>query len=76
MAAWYSDPNHRILPFDATAEAKDAAEWIPRTPMLPMEVALKVAKKPTTPWDLLELLGEFETDKDQQVAKMMESIKN
>jgi len=76
MATWYSDPDHRLLPFDATAEAKDAAEWIPRTPMLPMGVTLKVAKKLTTPWELLELLGDFETDKDQQVAEMMEPIKN
>ena len=40
-----------------------------------MEVALKVAKKPTTPWELLELLGDFETDKDPQVAKVMKPIK-
>ena len=37
---------------------------------------MKVRKKPTTPWELLKLLGEFETDKDPRVAEVMEPIKN
>ena len=51
MAEWYGNPANRLNPFDAMAETKGGVQWIPKAPMLPMEVALNVARKPTTPWE-------------------------
>ena len=75
MAAWYHNPANRLTPFDPTAETKGDVTWIPKAPMLPMEVALNVARKPTTPWELLEMLEEFLVDKDPQVGAALDPIK-
>mmetsp|Transcript_456 Transcript_456/g.998 ORF Transcript_456/g.998 Transcript_456/m.998 type:complete len:123 (+) Transcript_456:93-461(+) len=75
MAIWYSNPDHRLLPFNATVEAKDIGEWIPKAPILPIKVGLSITKKPTTPWELLEILEEFEMDKDPKVAEMLNPLK-
>jgi len=74
MAERYDNPANRLTPFGATAEAKGDVQWIPKAQMLHMEVALNVARKPTTPWKLLELLEEFVVDKDPQVGTALDPI--
>jgi len=75
MAERYDNPANRLTPFDARVEAKGDVQWIPKAPMLPMEVALNLAQKPTTLWELLELLEEFLADKDPQVGTALDPIK-
>ena len=48
----YADPSNRFTPFEPTQEHGVQTASVPRYPMLPMEIALKVAANNMTPWDL------------------------
>lgn len=50
--------------------------FIPKYPMLPMEVALKAAVRNTTPWEIFLELKEFTVGQSLKVASVLASARN
>ena len=49
---------------------------VPQIPLLTMEIALKIMKKDTTPWEMYQLLIKFDVGKDYLVKKKLLLVKN
>ena len=60
----------------ATAGLEIDLSFFPKLPMIPAEVALKVAKKPTTAWELFHYLCDYEEDKVTVVKSMLTKTKS
>jgi len=60
IGKFFGRPENRGKLFDASGEEKeDTAIWVPILPLLPMKVAARAAKQPTTTWELFLDLTKF-----------------
>jgi len=81
-----SGPEGELVTFYAVAEnrtklfkpeANDLVAdgfWIPITPMVPASIGLEVARKPTTGWELVNLIRDYGVGRDEGVVKLLYPI--
>ena len=74
IAKFYYTEANRLKFFETSAESVDVeAEqiWSPKFPMIPAKVALKIAKTPTTAYELFKHLCEYDKGRDQVVKDVL-----
>ena len=74
---FYNTGANRMKFFDPTAENADqeaTGTWVPKMPMIPAKVALKVATSPRISW-VHQHLCNYEEDRDQAVKEMLKKAK-
>ena len=71
---YFNNPANRLTLFDAAQETKCAGTWVPRYPMLPMEVVLKVTTNALTPWELWRELHQFVAGRPRLKAPMKHAV--
>ena len=76
ITQFFDDDNNRFELFTALGGTRGAEVQAPQIPLLPMEIALKIMRTDTTPWDLYKLLLEFEVGKDDLVKEYLLPVKN
>ena len=70
---------NRLKCFDlatATPDQETVGIWSPKLPIIPVNVAIKVAKKPSTGWELFCHLWDYEGDNDTVEKAVLEQTKN
>ena len=74
ISKFYDDEANRLKYFDpavATADLETNGSWFPKLSTIPSEVAIKVATKPTTAWELFRRLCNYDEDKDAVVKAVL-----
>ena len=62
-------------PVTAATEVEATGTRVPKMPMIPANVALKVSKSPTTPWELHWHLCNYTEDRDPAVKTILKKAK-
>ena len=78
ISNFYDVESNRMKFFDpgtANAEIEMTGTWVPKFPMIPTKVALKVAKSPTTPWELQQHPCNYKEDRDPEDQTMLKKAK-
>ena len=47
------------------------ATWVPKLALIPAKIALDALEKDSQPWDVYEVLTDFETSKTNQVKELL-----
>ena len=74
IAKFYDTVANKLKYFDpmvASAEQEAKRIWVPKLPIIPAKVALKVVTSLTTPWELHQHLCTYEEDRDPKVKDML-----
>ena len=74
--SFYDEDSNRRELFDARNHNKAAEVDIPKMPLIPYKITLKIVSKPTTPWELYKMILEFAEDRAQEVKDLMTQIQN
>ena len=79
ISKFYDEEANRLKcsdPAAVTADLETNRSWFSKLPMIPDEVAVKVAKKPTTAWELFRHQCGYKDDKDAVVKAVLEKSKS
>ena len=78
ITSFYDDGYNRIKNFDPAgmdAEVEETGVYVPKIPLVPAEVALKIATTPTTPWELHQHTCDYKEGRDAAVKSMLTPVK-
>ena len=78
IASFYNDGYNRMIFFDPAgpdAEVEETGVYVPKMPLIPAEVALKIATTPTTPWELHQHTCDYKEGRDAAVKSMLTPVK-
>ena len=71
IAQFFDNEDNRFRFFTSLGETRGVEVHLPQLPLLPMEITLKVMRTDTNPWELYQLLLEFEVGKDDFVKGIL-----
>ena len=75
ITQFFNDDYNRFKFFTAPRATRGAEVHVLQLPILPMEIELKIMRTDTTPWELYQLLIEFEVGKYDLVKEYLLLVK-
>jgi len=72
---WFAATGNRLKFVDASSELIEATtSSFPKLPMVPAEIGMKLVQRPTTPWELMELLTNYGKERGNTMHKLLEPV--
>ena len=73
---FFDNDDNRLKLFMAPGETRGAEVQVPQLPLILIEIELKTTRTDTTPWELYQILIDFEVGKDNLVKEYLLLVKN